>query len=104
VTHTPGPWHFKPARKHGGYWAAGDAHAVTAEDRGDNWRGYVTGVLANSPNAEANARLIAAAPEMLAALRLVVDLADNEAVESGDCRNPDNPFVVARAAIAKATT
>jgi hypothetical protein len=41
---------------------------------------------------------------MLAALRLVVGLADNEAVESGDCRNPDNPFAIARAAIAKATT
>jgi hypothetical protein len=39
---------------------------------------------------------------LLAALRLVVGLADNEAVESGDCRNPDNPFVVARAVIKKA--
>jgi hypothetical protein len=48
-------------------------------------------------------RLSAINADLLAALRLVVDLADNEAVESGDCRNPDNPFVIARAAIAKAT-
>jgi hypothetical protein len=49
-------------------------------------------------------RLRAINAEMLAALRLVVDLADNGAVESGDCRNPDNPFVIARAAIKKAET
>jgi hypothetical protein len=47
-------------------------------------------------------RLRAINAELLAALRLVVGLADNEAVESGDCRNPDNPFVVARAVIKKA--
>jgi hypothetical protein len=65
---------------------------------------WIEGAWDGDPEAIANARLIAAAPEMLAALRLVVGLADNEAVESGDCRNPDNPFAIARAAIAKATT
>jgi hypothetical protein len=67
--HTPGPWSFEPAFKIGEHWAAGAAHGVTANDNKDKWRGYVTNVLANSPNAEANARLIAAAPDMLDALR-----------------------------------
>jgi hypothetical protein len=102
--HTPGPWHLKLARKYSGYWAAGDAHAVTAEDRGDNWRGYVTGVLANSPNAEANARLIAAAPELLGALeQIAIVCTDNMDADKNHRMALDFVRQVANNAIAKAT-
>lgn len=52
---------------------------------------------------EDDARLIAAAPDMLAALRLVSDLAHRGAMETGNWLNPDNPYVMVDAAIAKAT-
>lgn len=49
--------------------------------------------------AEANARLIAAAPELLAALEgLVAHVEDDHVLHDGDC----DPVVQARAAIAKA--
>jgi hypothetical protein len=95
--HTPGPWSFEPAFKIGEHWAAGAAHGVTANDNKDKWRGYVTNVLANSPNAEANARLIAAAPDMLDALRGSLD-----ALRS-ICDPGDPALVRVYAAIAKAT-
>jgi hypothetical protein len=100
--HTPGPWSFEPAFKIGEHWAAGAAHGVTANDNKDKWRGYVTNVLANSPNAEANARLIAAAPDMLAALLHAQEAVlwyGAEEFEIGGKNLGD----VLRAAIAKAT-
>jgi hypothetical protein len=58
--HTPGPWKiehdYKPYVIN-----AGAGHTICA----------ITGTAAIRPEAEANARLIAAAPEMLEALKLV---------------------------------
>jgi hypothetical protein len=97
--HTPGPWSFEPASKIGEHWAAGAAHGVTANDNKDRWRGYVTNVLANSPNAEANARLIAAAPELLEALQALLAWAETKPTRLDD----DRLQAAAALAIAKAT-
>jgi hypothetical protein len=101
MTHTPAPWSVM----HNDEWRALDGLQPSSVCHVGDWT-IVTDVMSYDFHGEdkADALLIAAAPELLAALRLVVGLADNEAVESGDCRNPDNPFAIARAAIAKATT
>ncbi|WP_445394246.1 hypothetical protein [Stenotrophomonas maltophilia] len=89
--HTPGPWQLaekyncKDVRAVDGPYVA-DCNASAAID----WR-----------TKEANARLIAAAPDLLAVARLVDDVADRIGHE------PDSAFGqlggAARAAIAKAT-
>jgi len=86
--HTPGPWHYKPHAADSNYmliFCSSDQH------EGDTLRGYC---------GEANARLIAAAPELLAAcvdaLALLRTVPDEFAM-------PDHPvFGALRDAIAKA--
>lgn len=59
--HSPGPWRYKPHSVDSNYmliFCSNDPH------EGDNLRGYC---------GEANARLIAAAPDLLEALKLVVE-------------------------------
>lgn len=81
AAHTPGPWIYEPSTKTirarpSNYWLA----------TMDSWDGAV--------NHEANARLIAAAPDLLAALQQIeVAYSFNRA---------EVAFKVARAAIAKA--
>jgi hypothetical protein len=99
VTHTPGPWETRQLTNSTRIYAPEFNNAEICSIQRSRFSSGPT-----TTRREADALLIAAAPELLAALRLVVGLADNEAVESGDCRNPDNPFAIARAAIAKATT
>ena len=90
--HTPGPWRFYTEPQPNGCPIVG------------NGRGLMLAMLAHSVNypdqrdeANANARLIAAAPELLEAL---IELADCGAEAWGE----DRPCVrIARAAIAKAT-
>lgn len=80
MAHTPGPWTVQE-----GEVTAAEGDVIIAEMVG---RGRPCAV-ENPIEAEANARLIAAAPDLLAALRLIVE-------HSGD------PLKVAMAAIAKA--
>ncbi len=98
MTHTPGPWEWRrPAHPD----TAGASYSIktTSEDKWNEYNGYVATLLANSPNAEANARLIATAPDMLAALKgMVADYEEFWGKEPGGWKNTD----VARAAIAKA--
>lgn len=73
--HTPGPWEFLPGRDpHDNVFTVGRPHrriaSVFAAEETDN------------ENA-ANARLIAAAPKMLAALKWVADSASREGDEFG---------------------
>lgn len=85
--HTPGPWRFYaepqpngcPIVGTGGLMVAQLAHSINHPEQRDT--------------AIANARLIAAAPDLLEALRGVLRVADRATVE----------FDAARAAIAKAT-
>ena len=86
--HTPGPWHIGVRTYHAGrdvYGPKGEPVAV-ADD-----------AITATPEAEANARLIAAAPELLAALQAIMD--DPDAVDH--ILHLD--AVAADAAIAKAT-
>jgi hypothetical protein len=86
-THTPGPWKFALFEH-----APNEAFV--------QWRAGYAEVHGSRAGREANARLIAAAPDLLAALQALVDLDDGDSpalwAHSGD-------FERARAAIAKAT-
>lgn len=81
TTHTPGPWRLELANSGARIAADKDTHICAA--------------LAGN---RANARLIAAAPEMLAALKEVVRFVDSVGSEHIN----RVPFAAARAAIAKA--
>lgn len=90
TTHTPGPW---TARQ----WSCHAATTVTVDDPD-----CVTGkrTIADCESV-ADARLIAAAPELLAALQAIVkSLADQD--DEGLIEHAQ-PMIDARAAIAKAT-
>lgn len=91
--HTPGPWTqgtSNPGRSC--VWLDGNAEPENTMGPDNTWIDCVS---------EANARLIAAAPDLLEALHLAVKMA-----ETGMCDfNPHDEYVMnkARAAIAKAT-
>lgn len=87
ASHTPGPWTLFPVS--GGYsieWSG--AYPVA----NINW------MMAKRPEAEANARLISAAPELLVALEGLLDVASTK---FDDMTNP--ALIQARSAIFKAT-
>lgn len=102
--HTPGPWRYVPGTEHHGPYVATDAE-MTYGDIADLYVMSKPGFASTrnggesypinhqGATAEANARLMAAAPELLASLQEVVAIAD---------RNTD-AFDRAKAAIAKAT-
>lgn len=85
---TPGPWRYEPSTNNfGGY-------AIYGSDRRGGQVLPILGMTYNWPqNALANARLIAAAPDLFAALQGVLRVADRKTVE----------FDQARAALALAT-
>lgn len=104
VAHTPGPWQYAPILC-----------------RSENDRGWLVCVpdvrIADvwpmndedgnaSPEAKANARLIAAAPDLLATLRKLIEAVDEHLADNGG-NDPYKTFGrrmrTARAAIAKAT-
>lgn len=87
--HTPGPWRYKPHSVDSNYmliFCSNDPH------EGDNLRGYC---------GEDNARLIAAAPDLLDALKLMVEQftkgSGHSTLKDSEAR------IKAHAAIAKAT-
>jgi len=88
--HTPGPW---------GVWSIGGSQVIT-----DNAMGrHLAKIINGAPEHEANARLIAAAPELLEALELALQGLDIAATKQlpefiGFVLTADK----ARAAIAKA--
>lgn len=106
--HTPGPWHIGP-KPHGHcrIYATGEGHAI-ARTYDTEMNGI--GVCAlTGPMNEANARLIAAAPELLDALTQIVEC---EKRRAADLRHreawklvkfSEGRIAQAEAAIAKAT-
>lgn len=99
--HTPGPWVLDFSTQTG--WA------IWADPRlhGDMRRGAVViaADLRGGKQDEANARLMAAAPDLLAAAQLLVD-AYRKGEENGssmDWSDVDQAWEAAKAAIAKAT-
>src|SRR5688572_22997275 len=80
MRHTPGPWVQDPTGDIG-WWLIGTAEREVAEARGeDRFSGMTAG------EARANARLIAAAPDLLAALK---ELVDWQGVEHQAAAGPD---------------
>lgn len=98
--HTPGPWHVDEPPYEFNRYISGNAHKD-----GDDWVSTsVAKVLGNATSrnvTEANARLIAAAPELLDAVKELADLMD--AVRDGNYAPDSFTTQPARAAIAKAT-
>lgn len=89
-THTPGPWTFD---RLGGGWGCIIRNGAPAKDT------FRIAELAESPQIEANARLIAAAPDLLAALQDLMEFWD-----AGTPVHPGAEVVSqAREAISKAT-
>lgn len=85
--HTPGPWTLEPVT---------EFRPTRVEPR-------VADVLGLGAEAEANARLITAAPELLAALKRSVEVLDAEGVVYGNCDDePLDVLAAARAAIVRA--
>ena len=110
--HTPGPWAVTCCLD---YWVqAGDVGVALCGDL--DWQGPDSNCVRDQREMEANARLIAAAPELLEALKAIL-AADPVTVHVGYDSSPgggayiyaeavrldDDAFIKARAAIAKAT-
>jgi len=95
--HTPGPWRVEPGRE-----TRVGADIVIVSRNG--LVAIACTIHEGAVNAEANARLIAAAPEMLAALEAAEALLnEHEHCLREDCTNPGCVvYRQARAAIAKA--
>jgi len=92
--HTPGPWSTHPMASCG-VWAVNGIHvAATGGDMADD---------ADPDEQEANAKLIAAAPDLYVALQQIL----NEYVNVREWNNwdvdGDEAVIAARAALAKAT-
>jgi len=91
MAHTPGPWKLEPRHQTGVYVTGSDEfHSVICQIREYQEE--------NCAESFANARLIAAAPDLLASLRLLVGMV--RASASSYTSHPD--FKRAEAAIAKA--
>ena len=102
--HTPGPWLFRTAPT-----SAGLCHIVSAADwrgafiYGDGLRKGIDDALPKAQELAANARLIAAAPDLLEALQHIEEYWNqdqNETAMADACWHAIN---TARAAIARAT-
>ncbi|MBV7502068.1 hypothetical protein [Achromobacter sp. ACM05] len=83
TTHTPGPWHLSAAKDC--IWHQDHGRVCTWPNHAQVW------------NWEANARLIAAAPDLLDALAALIGCIDHGSDD------PASKLDAARAAIAKAT-
>jgi hypothetical protein len=97
VSHTPGPWTVITVQAEPDYFAAVDGPVIEPE-----WSFALQ--IADGIRVRANARLIAAAPDLLAALETLLDNGDDPHPLSG--RDPTvrrEDIGPARAAIAKAT-
>ena len=94
--HTPGPWFF-----YAKYESSALVQKVQLEDA-ECWDDMCIechSAVGGRPVDEANARLIAAAPELLAACRFVVN---RENLMFAECSDAEEILEVCRAAIAKA--
>jgi hypothetical protein len=85
--HTPGPWKIYPEPRHVDRFKI--VHASTGYCIGEAYD------VSGSPENEANAHVMAAAPDLLEALK--------EMTETGGWMPSDERFIRANAAIAKAT-
>ncbi len=85
--HTPGPWTVR-------------GNSIVADETDDRLEMRVRIHSGNRDDIKANARLIAAAPDLLAALRTLLDIPSGQYSECGEY---EPAAAAARAAIARAT-
>ena len=103
MAHTPGPWEYVPSDQYHGPYVAADyggdiCDCYTMSRLGEPSErngGKSRPVLFQGENADANARLIAAAPELLDALKMVM--------QHGRIDNSESRMNAVAAVIAKAT-
>jgi hypothetical protein len=99
--HTPGPWKAQLREGYVRHHAKGQWEVVSAYET--EW--WIADAAPHTGCDEANARLIAAAPELLAALETVLSWAEPVAGDNRDkeaAANEEASIALARAAIAKA--
>lgn len=101
--HTKGSWEIEE-REHGFYVCSGFKGFVIADVTGDQ----ITHFIGNKEEAEANAKLIAAAPELLAALQKAVEVIERMSDEFSAIANRHASYTVGESkviegAIKKAT-
>ena len=73
--HTPGPWSFNNGSMTGAVWARKEFVASVYPSAPEDWDGFSD--FAGLEEMRANARLIAAAPDLLAAAILAEDIIDD---------------------------
>lgn len=106
MSHTPGPWKAYWQRSYS-YNRVGNWGFVSREGTIEHREVRTFNCSEEDPECAANARLIAAAPEMLAVLEALVGVADYASAAIGDDNTLNSPTLRrlidrARAAIAKA--
>lgn len=103
VKHTPGPWHITESSD----WMGTDGVSMGVDDEfgADGGRDYfLATVVHGDPEVlKANAKLVSAAPELLAAALLAYRLLNSVAFVSNE-GDTATPLHALRAAIAKATS
>jgi hypothetical protein len=97
VQHTPGPWYFHVNKADTLYVVRGPKDIVVCEM---SWHSSIPCHYTLRDESEANARLIAAAPDLLAALRLAQEQMERFDGESAGWHEANDAI---SAAIAKAT-
>ena len=107
--HTPGPWHaatadeWRTASGEHAQWGRFDISAGSNDQAAENYyRIASVSNVNNSDQNQANAKLIAAAPDMLEALRKAVVLLAGACVHSPELE-PQETYEAVSAAIVKAT-
>ena len=91
-THTPGPWHYQE-----------DSDAYTHIVRGPTGKIIASTAQNSSGEAEANARLIAAAPNLLSAAKRMLEAVRSKDPAEPGTQRPDGGAVMSlKGAIAKA--
>ena len=99
--HTPGPWVVcEQEDDFGAFTVFPESMLVDEVIAAKDWDRFVVRAGLDHPEFEANARLIAAAPEMLAALNEIAAWGDGEV---GPHMDEPGAACIARAAITKAT-
>ena len=103
MPHTPGPWEVE-RRYSNGCEIIPRIHCEKSKDRECGWIADVIGApYLGYESTLHNARLIAAAPELLEALNRLLPMAEDDVSQYGGDPDKDDDVIFARSAIAKAT-
>ena len=108
ATHTPGPWRVGEQDSHGGIGIVNGDHAIATvylNEINTRWKHGPDTI--NQPvnrEAKANAQLIAAAPDLLAAAELLLQQYDSNGDFTMGGNLTNEPFLMFRAVLARIKT